>query len=591
MSGVAGRTNYSDWNKKTNSLLSELEEDERKDMEESKAALGQNGKYANSQSEANERAKMKEVSKAKQVLDAYKERELGVVQVLHSLLDDSHNVGTRTGDANDYEEQEQEQKQKESVPTRYVTRQDVSAGKRVLNLTDTEGPGHIILTQDLGNLKSQMPANSNTSLQPKSYPGDTENAAPNHTGGIIHGLIKTSISNVNDCTVSFHCKVITGLLEVSHCKNLTIKLCKDATVVTVQADLCQNLTIEFHDAPSGKGISSVTNSRPPSMYWGEDKDDRIFHAGVENMIVRTYRDGYVDLEIKSDYKKDGAKAVGNATAEEVQFVTSVVDGELVTERVLRQGSATGTTVTGAVGGGDGSSGARAMTAREMKEVEKRKEQIRKAVDERLGSGSGIKIMDKEGNDVPVVKNNKNDTDDNDNANANTKDATNDEIEEVYTGMSAEEIDSIVKDCEAQKTKGNEAFVACEYAQAVLLYTLTLDRAAELPDMANDTGSKSSSSKQLFPRHVVLSNRSAAFLKLGHHDKALADATKAVHLEPTYVKSSFRKGLALHAMGRYEEAISPLAAALKIEPKNKQIKQALQFAEVRMHQEMRKRMDR
>jgi len=57
-----------------------------------------------------------------------------------------------------------------------------------------------------------------------------------------------------------------------------------------------------------------------------------------------------------------------------------------------------------------------------------------------------------------------------------------------------------------------------------------------------------------------------------------------------VKGVFRKGLALHAMGRYREAIDALAKAQKVEPKNKQIKQALQFAEVRLHQEMRKRME-
>ena len=85
--------------------------------------------------------------------------------------------------------------------------------------------------------------------------------------------------------------------------------------------------------------------------------------------------------------------------------------------------------------------------------------------------------------------------------------------------------------------------------------------------------------------------SASFLKLGHHDKALKDGSEAARLEPTYVKGVFRKGLALHAMGRYQDALTSLAAASKIEPKNKQIKQALQFAEVRMHQEMRKKMDR
>lgn len=162
------------------------------------------------------------------------------------------------------------------------------------------------------------------------------------------------------------------------------------------------------------------------------------------------------------------------------------------------------------------------------------------------------------------------------------------VEEIYAGMSSTDIDAIVQDCETQKSRGNEAFAAGEYAQAVLLYTLTLDRASELPDANDDP---SSCKKWLFPRHIVLSNRSASFLKLGHHDKALKDAMEAERLEPSYVKAVFRKGLALHAMGRYEEAIAPLAAALKMEPKNKQIKQALQFAEVRMHQELRKRMER
>ena len=111
----------------------------------------------------------------------------------------------------------------------------------------------------------------------------------------------------------------------------------------------------------------------------------------------------------------------------------------------------------------------------------------------------------------------------------------------------------------------------------------------MPDAEPITSSSSSKSnaKPLFPRHIVLSNRSASFLKLGHHDKALEDGNEADRLDPTNVKGTSRKGLALHAMGRYKDAIESLASALKLEPKIKQIKQALQFTEVRMTQEMRK----
>ena len=72
---------------------------------------------------------------------------------------------------------------------------------------------------------------------------------------------------------------------------------------------------------------------------------------------------------------------------------------------------------------------------------------------------------------------------------------------------------------------------------------------------------------------------------------MAHGADAERLDPTYVKGVFRMGLALHAMGRYEEAIGSLARAQELEPKNKQIKQALQFAEVRRTQEIRKRMQR
>jgi tetratricopeptide (TPR) repeat protein len=334
------------------------------------------------------------------------------------------------------------------------------------------------------------------------------------------------------------------------------------------------------------------------MFWGEDKDDRVFHAGVKKLCIRTFRDGFLDLETVQDYLQNGAKQVGNVTAEEVQFVTSVVDGELVTERVLRQGAQTGTTVAGAVGSSSAGSAGRAMTEREMKQVREKKQRMQEVME----TGSllnSIKIVNPQGEEIsknvvhPVQHYEVGQKDVAVQENTNTLESASPEdvddtvVEEIYAGMSSSDIDAIVQDCETQKARGNEAFAAGEYAQAVLLYTLTLDRASELPDANLDP---KTCQKQLFPRHVVLSNRSASFLKLGHHDKALKDASEAAELEPSYVKAVFRKGLALHAMGNYEDAITALAAALKMEPKNKQIKQALQFAEVRMHQELRKRMD-
>jgi tetratricopeptide (TPR) repeat protein len=152
-------------------------------------------------------------------------------------------------------------------------------------------------------------------------------------------------------------------------------------------------------------------------------------------------------------------------------------------------------------------------------------------------------------------------------------------------MGKEEIQLVIDECEQLKVRGNEAFGAGEYGQAILHYSLCLDKAQGLPD--SDT--TNSNSPSLFPPDVLFANRAAAFLKLGQHEKAEADAVRALAINPHNIKATFRHDLALHASGRYTEALPVLASAHKLEPQNQQIKQALQFCEVRREQEHRKRM--
>merc|ERR1712003_541310 len=97
--------------------------------------------------------------------------------------------------------------------------------------------------------------------------------------------------------------------------------------------------------------------------------------------------------------------------------------------------------------------------------------------------------------------------------AKATDEVEDEVEEIYASMSKEQIDAIVKECEQNKSRGNEAFGSGEYAQAILLYTLALDKADELPDTDNQVVNIIAK-QQLVPRDVILSNRAACFLKLG-----------------------------------------------------------------------------
>ena len=538
MSGVAGRTDYDGWHKKVSDLVDEVDQDDDREKEEAKKALGLDGKYASSQAEVEERKKKEDVKHAKNVLDGYIKREGQIMQTFAKVLDRSDEESKSTG------------------PTVVrLTRDRMGAGKRVVTICDTTGSSQkdmIILTQDLSHLESKMNSGPQN-LVPAKNAEDAENGVkePPAEQRKVYGLIKLFITNVHNCTIAIRCKLISGTVELSHCSNVVLKIEKETTVATLQADLCNQVSIEYHDTASGK------NTGQPMLYWGEDKDDRIFHAGVKQMKIKVFRDGFVETECMCDYLKDGAVGVGNATPEESQFVTSVVEGELHTEQVVRHGSTTG-------------QNARAMTQRELdKENVLREKAAAMAVDM---AENMIKIIGKDGKEVTkkeVVK---------------PIEPEEGDVEEIYASMTKYDIDHIIAECEQNKTRGNEAFAAGEYGQALLLYTLALDKADELPDKDNKGG------KQLFPRHIVLSNRSAAFLKLGQHEKALADGTKAQELEPAYVKGAFRRGLALHAMGRYREAIEALAAAQKLEPKNKQIKEALMFAEVRMTKEMRKRMD-
>jgi tetratricopeptide (TPR) repeat protein len=134
-----------------------------------------------------------------------------------------------------------------------------------------------------------------------------------------------------------------------------------------------------------------------------------------------------------------------------------------------------------------------------------------------------------------------------------------------------------------KEKGNVAFKECDYAQASLFYSQAIEI---LENIVTDStqGDNASEEYQKLAQDckevlcTIYSNRAACALKLGDHELALSDTNSCLQFDSENVKANFRKGLALHALGRYREACPVLGFALKKEPKNQQIKSALLFAE-------------
>jgi hypothetical protein len=242
--GVAGRTNYSEWDKKTKTLVDQVDQETESETLVSTQALGLDGKYARSQAEAEDRQKLKNVTKVKETLEKYKKRETESVQEFTALLGPV---------LVDHATIQAEEKQTEPTVVR-ITRNQLQAGKRVISITDTSGSSSkdtIVLTQDLSGLESKMMVNA----QAKSFPGsDAENAVPEpaQRERRIYGIIKCFISNVHNCTIIVKCKVISGTLELHNCSKVHVQIESEATVATMQVDLSHDLTIDFRDAPSGK---------------------------------------------------------------------------------------------------------------------------------------------------------------------------------------------------------------------------------------------------------------------------------------------------------------------------------------------------
>jgi len=110
-----------------------------------------------------------------------------------------------------------------------------------------------------------------------------------------------------------------------------------------------------------------------------------------------------------------------------------------------------------------------------------------------------------------------------------------------------------------RIKGNDMFRANDFMQAALQYSQALELD---PSVA-----------------TIWANRAQCWLKVGDHEKALADATRCTEVDASNAKGWFRKGMSLHAMKRFPEAVPALLEAEKLDPANKQIQDAIRMAQL------------
>eukprot|EP00922_Rhytidocystis_sp_ex-Travisia-forbesii_P039410 GHVS01058597.1.p1 GENE.GHVS01058597.1~~GHVS01058597.1.p1 ORF type:complete len:572 (-),score=92.44 GHVS01058597.1:60-1775(-) len=109
-----------------------------------------------------------------------------------------------------------------------------------------------------------------------------------------------------------------------------------------------------------------------------------------------------------------------------------------------------------------------------------------------------------------------------------------------------------------KALGNKYFQDGQFDNAVESFTCAISCSGD------------SSSEQ----HVLYSNRSGAYASLKKYKEALQDAEMCVKLNYKWPKGYSRMGLALHNLGRHEEAEKAYDNGLKIDPENAALKEGL-----------------
>ncbi|MCD7471585.1 hypothetical protein HAX54_012084 [Datura stramonium] len=103
-----------------------------------------------------------------------------------------------------------------------------------------------------------------------------------------------------------------------------------------------------------------------------------------------------------------------------------------------------------------------------------------------------------------------------------------------------------------KVEGNTLFKDGLYEEALSKYEFALQVAADIP-----------SSTEI--RSICYANRAACFSKLGKHEETIKECTKALELNPTYIKVLVRRAEAHEKLEHYDEAITDMSKILELEP--------------------------
>eukprot|EP01018_Ginkgo_biloba_P007648 Gb_03301 [translate_table: standard] len=112
-----------------------------------------------------------------------------------------------------------------------------------------------------------------------------------------------------------------------------------------------------------------------------------------------------------------------------------------------------------------------------------------------------------------------------------------------------------------KAEGNRLYAAEQYEEALAQYASALEVA---PDdvIANDM------------RSMCYANRAICFSKLNKYEQTVKESTKALELNPTYIKALIRRAEAQERLEHFEEAITDMKKVLEVDASNEQARKTI-----------------
>jgi len=348
------------------------------------------------------------------------------------------------------------------------------------------------------------------------------------------------------------------VLYLKDCRGCEFILPQDTSVVKVLVEGCSDclltlkgkITTDTLEIWRCSGVQLVLDCSVATLqadlstdisikFASRDQFSSVVHAGVRGLSLEIQEEGESAVDASSVGYDVQVLKHPNINDTSDQFITRFVEGHgLLTEQIIRLKNDFPT------------------TAREQAEYAERLASNAKTLG---GEGLASEVLESLGNMMSPEEE----------VHLRTLQARQEEAAQAARAEAEEEVSDLAR-IQFKKTQGTEAFKEGRYQDAAVLYTeaLTVLPNSEL-------------------HNVLLANCAMCFLKLGRYQQALEHCDASIALTSSNAKTHFRRGLALQALERFNDAFCAFEKVLEIEPSNSQAKAGLKMCQMQIERQRMK----